>query len=769
MNDGDTASGTVKLAELLRHPDDLHKIPALKSDFTRRKAGVDAQLKLGLKEQLQLTQQGMSAMQQGQSTVAAIKEEMMRIDKLGAESQSLVKNFPVINAVAQAHRNFNAVQRMQKSIETFNERLDEVMGLIGEDDEDLENQPNLVRIHYGISQLRNIRDDAMQQVKQVNELSLEETLADVFKRLDDAIDDFDDHVGGACVQLIPLVNRGNHSLVVRLAVVIEEEEKFDLRIQELQEAQREFKDLAGGFEALASGPMELRGYKDKFLGAIKLAAQGQIEVSDETFMEDPDRLEKSVRWYFNDLNLVKLGMAKLMPKKWKIFRTYVQIYHQLMYDWLTKRASDEEIAPKHMLAIIHWKDKYYSKMNKLGAPQKDLDPPLPGGNDSDLVREYCQLIVVKVEEWMNTMNQTDRECFLNRDESSIDRDEHGRFRSKSLADMWRMLREQLLVASTAELTEVTEGVATAMFRALKTRQDMWTELVNSELNKYTRGPSPSEQPNIIEGIQALQDWIIALGNDQIVSIADAEANFGQEGYLSAFQADFSSLVSSDFLLSADEKVETLKEGITDLGFRCITVFVSLVFAVDFRNIMTEFFTPSWYAGPRGGTLMGQIVSTFEDYLGDYQDVLHPLLSELLIVELAKKLLQAYMGAVRNRGAKFRRQDPYNERLKDDISTAFKFFERFRDAFDDIKREWRVLEAVIMLVETDKHALTGEFSAFVQEYWDVKVGWVEALLKTRDDIDWGPLGDGKTIMKGIRAEAAELRAQGREETIMADVN
>ena len=769
MDDATTDNATgPSLRELLRHPDDLHKISSLKADFTRKKAAVDASLKLGLAEQLQLTQAGLASIASGKDILAEIRAEMKEIDRLCAESKELIRNFPEINSVAQAHRNFEAVEAMQNNIEDFDARLEAVMRLIDEDKQDLDTQPNLLQIHYGITRLREIRDDAMMQIKKAQDDSLEETLHGVFKRLDDAVEDFDEHVGLACMNLIENVREDNHSLVVRLAIIIEEEEKFDQRMKELREAQKEFKDIGGKFTALEEGAHELRGYKDKFLEAIKVFAQGKIQDSDVKFMDDPEKLEKWTRWLFNDLKTVQVGMVPLMPKKWRIFHTYTQIYHKLILDWLSNRATDKEIAPTHMLAVIHYKDTYYNKMAKLGADPQDLDPQLPGGRDSDLVREYRQLIVDKVEEWMNQLNTNDRNAFQSRDESTLDRDEHGRFRTKTLGDMWRMLREQLVVASTADLYEVTEGVLDAMFRALKTRQDMWTDRVNGELARYLRSSASGGDPPQLEGIQALQDWLIALANDQIVSIADADANFGQLGYLPAFQGTFSELVSQDYLATAEDKVEMLKEGMTDLGFRSITVFVRLIFAIDFRSIITDFFTPSWYAGARGGASMGSIVSTFEDYLGDYSGVLHPLLSELLIVELSKKLLTAYLGAVRNKGAKFRRQDPYNARMKDDVATAFMFFEKFPDVFPDVKEEWKVLQAVTSLVEVDKHAIGAEFRVFVGDYWDVKVGWIESLLRCRDDIDWGPLGDGKVIMKGIRAEAAELRVQGRGDTVMAEV-
>jgi exocyst complex component 3 len=59
---------SIKLAELLRHPDDLDKIPAMKSEYIRKKATVDAQLRSGLKEQLEITQSGMNGITDGQRT-----------------------------------------------------------------------------------------------------------------------------------------------------------------------------------------------------------------------------------------------------------------------------------------------------------------------------------------------------------------------------------------------------------------------------------------------------------------------------------------------------------------------------------------------------------------------------------------------------------------------------------------------------------------------------------------------------------------------------
>ena len=60
-----------KLAELLRHPDDLSKLAGLKSEFTRKKVTIDAQLKQGLQEQLTITQSGMTSISDGQKLLTA--------------------------------------------------------------------------------------------------------------------------------------------------------------------------------------------------------------------------------------------------------------------------------------------------------------------------------------------------------------------------------------------------------------------------------------------------------------------------------------------------------------------------------------------------------------------------------------------------------------------------------------------------------------------------------------------------------------------------
>ncbi|KAI5370150.1 putative exocyst complex component EXOC3/Sec6 [Septoria linicola] len=754
---------TLRLAELLRNPDDLDKLPSLRHDFSRKKATIDAQLKHGLAEQLHMTQQGMSSIQNAQHTVQLIKEEMMKIDKLCAEAQGMIEDFPEINKMSIMQRNFAAVEDMKEKIRSFGSELQELEQLLREDDDDLETQPNLLAIHSGLSELRDVRDRAMEQVKGsaeresglelIENLSLESgvTLRDHFAKLDDVVEWFDEHVGQACINLIGLVQAGNNGLVVRLGLVIEEEEKKDRQTKALQDAQREFQDVAQRFKSINVGQRELRGYKKKFLQAIEYSAAAQFDQVKQAFDEDPEKLEKACRWFFNDLNTVRLGMQDLMPKKWRVFQTYSNIYHKLMHDFLVARLDDNNITPVHMLAILNWVAKYYSKMTRLGLKQEDLSPHVIDDRETELVRDYRNLITKAVEQWMDRMATSDRRTFISREEGSLDQDANDHLHTKTLGDMWTMLREQLSVAESSGRPDVVEGVVDAMMRALRERQQMWQRLIDDEFRKIENAPDLTS----LEGVGTFQEWLVAIANDQIANI---DEDSGSVSFLTRFKQDYEPLVSPAYAVTSTADHDSLTNGYVDLATHCMSIFAAVVFATDIRPVLTEFFTPTWY----GKKTMASITTTFEDYLKDFTGILHPSLQDIFIEELSEALLVRYLSAVRNKGVKFRRSDPFTEKIKEDVVTVFAFFSQHPDTFDMIKDKWRVISNFGDLLSADKGvAVIGAFEKMKNAYWDVQIGWVEAVLRCRDDY-------GRDMLSGVKSAAAAWNGERGAETVMSKV-
>ncbi|ERS94909.1 exocyst complex component Sec6 [Sporothrix schenckii 1099-18] len=763
----------VKLADLLRHPDDLDKIATLKLDFARKKAAVDSQLRAGLRDQLETTQSGMTGLSDGQKAVQQIKDEMMQIDKLCSESQNMIKDFATINQVSQAHRNFGAVEAMRRNLETFNDRLSVVEQMLRADDADQENMPNLLPIHYELTQLRNIRDDAMEQIQRADDTSLQSTLEDYFERLDGAIDWFDEHVGLVATSLITLVTAENNNLVVRFALVIEAEEKSDQRVQALQDAMRDHKEIASRFQGITDGAKTVRGYKGKFLQAIEAYAEAQFAQTREAFLDDPSRLEKELRWYFNDLNAVRLGMVPLMPKKWNIMRTYTQIYHRMMHDFLVALVDDPDTSSAHTLEIISWPEKYYKKMAKLGFPQDDaaLAPHVLDNREAELVREFRQLIIKFLDEWIERIGKQERKDFAERaavEGANLDQDEYGYFRTRNLVDLWRMLREQIDVAANSQRTDVVEGVVDAMFLRLRTRQQAVQKMLDDEAQRYEAGRVPE-----LEGYQALQDWLVASANDQIASIDDRDDDAAGAGgaagaagggsrisYLTSFRDKIEPLVSAQYMERVDAEVAALRDGYVDLSTWCMTKFASLIFVVDFKAVMPDFFTPRWYGAATG---MKQMVATVDEYVTDYRQVLHYSLVDVFVEIFSDELLVRYLSAVRNKGAKLKRADPFQDQIFADVAAVFELFDSMptAEAAGSLKQTWRVTEQFLALLTVGKDGVAEAFIAFKTAYWDLQISWVEAVLRARDDFE-------RSMLNIVKAQAAQIYVERGPETIMSKV-
>ncbi|KAL9108783.1 MAG: hypothetical protein Q9227_006440 [Pyrenula ochraceoflavens] len=747
-----------QIADLLRNPDDLDKIPALKAEFTRKKADIDSRLREGLKEQLDTTQSGMTVLSEGQKLVGQIREELKSIHDLCEQAQSIRQDFPQLDYLAKVNRNFEATKAMQSGLLTFNDDVAEVDRLLQEDEQDLENQPNLLEAHMKMTTLRDFRDEALDQLQRAKDTSFEQSLQDWFQALEPIVDLFDDHIGQICMNLIPLVQRDNAGIIVRLAVVIAAEEKNDEKVRALKEAQKDHQDLVSKFSSFTIGPKTIRGYKEKFTKSIDLYAQNQFEETRQQFLEEPSKLDKHLKWFFNDLYACKQGMQNLFPKKWKIFKTYVNTYHKAMHDFLLSFVNADDLVPPNMLAIVHYVEKYYKSMKKLGITQSELSPHVIDSREGDLVREWRNLIVKALNEWIDRMFVNDRAAFMSRQSDYLDQDAEGHFRTKTLGDMWRMLREQTLAAGDSEREDVVEGVISAMITALKNRQQQWERLVDEETAKY-KNPTP----DIVDTLQILQDWLVAIANDQIACIddGDPDSNLGQYGYLTRFKNDFTNLVSSKYLAQANAEIESLRDGYVDLSTHCINRFVSLVFTVDFRTTLPELFTTAkWYPE----FAIKRITSTFDDYLNDYATVLHSSLVDIFIEELGDELLVSYLSAVRNKGVKFRRMDPFAAKFREDVITAFEFFSKHDEngLFNQtIKPKWKVVDYLVRLLEADKLGVVAVYEGFKLEFWDLQLSWVESVLRSRDDFE-------RSMVNGIKAKAAEVYVERGMETIMGKV-
>lgn len=286
--------------------------------------------------------------------------------------------------------------------------------MLREDEVDYEVMLNLLRVYYELMRLRNIRDDVMEQISRGDDLGLRVMLEDYFERLDGVVRVFDERIELIVMSLIMLVQVENESLVVRFVLIVEVEEKSDQRVMVLQEVLKDYREIVMRFQSIIDGVKIVRGYKERFLECIKDVVVLQFEKSRQEFMGDLGGLEKSLRWYFNDLNMVRLGMEQkqLMLRKWKIFKMWVVIFYQMMYDFLIGIVEDLEMSSSYMLEIVGWLEKYYRKMLKLGFKQEELGVQVIDNREMELVRDFRQFIIKFLDEWIDWIWVVERKDFV---------------------------------------------------------------------------------------------------------------------------------------------------------------------------------------------------------------------------------------------------------------------------------------------------------------------------------------------------------------------
>jgi exocyst complex component 3 len=152
--------------------------------------------------------------------------------------------------------------------------------------------------------------------------------------------------------------------------------------------------------------------------------------------------------------------------------------------------------------------------------------------------------------------------------------------------------------------------------------------------------------------------------------------------------------------------------------------------------------------------MASIIITFRDYLNDYEELVHRSLQDLMIDSLADELLVQYLSAVRNKSVKFKRSDQFAAKMRDDLLTVFEFFKAYGDQGREILSRWRAVDYFLKLLESDKSQVPFVYEEFKVSYRDVHIGWVEAVLRTRDDFD-------RSMLNAVKAKAAETISDDAE--------
>lgn len=596
--------------------------------------------------------------------------------------------------------------------------------------------PNLLPIHFALTQLQDFRDDVMEQSDKVGDNDVRKTLESYFAPLDNTIELFNERIGLIAMSMVDLVRAENQGLVVRLAKIIEAEERADEKVLALKEAQESHQHLTQKFKSIARVPKTARGYKQKFLDCIRASAEAKFENARNNFEDDPDMLGQWMEWYFDDLSLVKHDFPKLFPPKWRIFHTILDTYHNLMHDFLKDHIDRPDLDGQSLLSIILWNGEYSQGMKKLGIKAAEMVPHVIDNKEADLLREYSQLIASKMEEWMNNIMDDDTREFVQRENQPTEQD--GKWHMPSVPTMFTMINQQLNVALDSNKGNVVSSVIDECVRLLKNRQSKWEQVIKDEISKHMRAVTKEELEDLPDGIL---EYMIAVANDQLRCAA----------YTQEISDSKAPLLSKKYEDRVRASLDDATNGFVDLATFCMGQLIEIIFN-DLKPIRNTLFTASWYSGNE----METMITTIRSYVADIEGGLDEDLFAAFMHQLSEQTCITYLSGVYNKGAKFRIGEAVSQ-IRADVALAYRFFTEFIDS-GEVRSVWTVLEQFLAMISTEKDALPERYEDFKTAYWDLPLSWVEAVVKCRED-------KTRDMLEGVKSRNV-YTPRGQEPTIMS---
>ncbi|KAI3479826.1 hypothetical protein L1887_58122 [Cichorium endivia] len=291
---GTAGSGPSNLvAEFLKSPDDMAKIAALRKKLLKEQASLSAKLKLGAKEQLEATREGLLKLQATRQDVAAIREAF-------AQVEALYNNTDVDGGSGIASdRRESVVPRDQPGLADPPQ--------LCADDEHAREAGCASGADRGASGYAAARGGTTSWIARTCSADVRSTVAEFFAPLDGLIRAFDEYIMTLAERTMDLVREGRPAVVVKLVKIIEKESREDERAAAIRLAKRANLEGAARFRSVVANARVIKLYRPKFVEAIDRSAAELFDECWSRFGSDGTSLEflAHLDWIYDDLRFVE--------------------------------------------------------------------------------------------------------------------------------------------------------------------------------------------------------------------------------------------------------------------------------------------------------------------------------------------------------------------------------------------------------------------------------------------------------------------------------
>ncbi|KAI0793788.1 exocyst complex component sec6 [Fomes fomentarius] len=732
-----TISAAQAVGEYLQSPDDLAKVAAFRKKLEKEKASIDARLRSGVKEQLDATREGLRKLFGTRSNVQTIKDEMETVDRMCSDPQYVVSTFDQISRVSMVHRNFEQTEEMVNNLLEMNSKLEMIEQMLLEDRNDILGPAfNLLRIHFALNRLEAFRNQTMHQAKK-SSADTRNTLTRWFERLTNLLELFDGYVLELARNILPIVRAGNPDVIVRLMKVVEMEAREDEKAIAIKLVKKAGKiDAASKFRSMQANARVIKHYRSKVMKCITDSIQAKFDEVYVANERNPAGFLDDLVFIYKDLIRIESDVVPCFPPSYEIWTTFVREYHKALNNTLTRLVKSEPEASV-LLTLHAWIKEYKKSMRELTIPAEWLEPPLLEGKEQSLIEDYLQLIIKKLDEWSENLMRTEVAAFTAREEPP-ELSADGLYSSPGTIIFLDMVNQQVDLALDSNQGLVLSRAIEEVNRVMRSIQDRWVKLVDTEFKKY------ADKPDEVPG--GLVEYCIALANDQI-KCAD---------FTEALSARIEPLVSDKYREVIHDRLNDALDGYLDVAKKYTQALISIIFH-DLKPATKQLFGPTWYEGTHS-----QIIETMRDYMSDYQAYLNESIFEVLLEDLLDTYLVTYLTALAN-GPKLN-MPAATERIRQDINDAYQFFGTYKK-MKELEPQMEVLDQVLSMLEASKSLVFLSYWSFAKVHGPC-IQFVEALMKARNDLDRSSVSEAMDSIK--RKVKDENLTDPSEPTIMKKI-
>ncbi|ONH65956.1 Exocyst complex component SEC6 [Cyberlindnera fabianii] len=727
------------IGQLLKTEEDLDKINTLRTQLQTEKSAIDVKLKSLAQTQLDHLLRDMDHLSLCQEDVRSLRDNLSAVSSIATESFGSISRFELINNITHVHEIFDQSSRIAEDVGSFNARLQEVDRMIEEEQYESigpdSEVPGLLPIHFKLNALRDFQDRILELAEKSSDDS-KFTVKRLTSKTDGVIKKFDRMLGNIIEGIVESVKEENFSLVVRLAKVIEFEEKQDTMIEALKKViegkNKEKKGSVSLFEQIVNGTLQgrtkPRHYKHFFLEKITDSVREIFKNCWATFEDQGDifAILNELSWVFHDLAAVQQVLTGLVPPKWDIFKVYYDIYYNELHT-LIVRLIESEPETLIILDILDFDNQFQEIMRTdFNLKKADVKTVIGESEKEQLLTDYLNLIVMKMKEWVGNLESTEHEVFKTRIQAP-DADSEGLLALEGTKIVFQMFTQQCETAAGSGQGKILAGVISEFGKLLIKRQQTWGELVKSEVQKWLvynnidskKKKQETEEEEITPVPAGLIEYLTALANDQMRG-AD---------YTEAISNKYGGMVSKKYASMIHTDLESTIDGFANLAKQCCDGLIVIIFD-DLKVVMDKIFTKDWTSA----NYSQQISDTLREYLGELKMSMNSYLFEILSEDIIEECILRYLNNLNN-DVKFpKTTDKLLTCVKRDFEVFYKLFVQFINQ-NTIESKFKIVENFMDLsTEPDLDQILVHWQSTVANFPDIKPEFLSLVLKARRDID-----------------------------------